>query len=73
MTLHPEMFNYIKPTDAQYETMQDVRDAALNFAEVIAEAMPEGPDRTYVMRKLRELVMWANAAIVQQPDGAPRT
>lgn len=73
MTLHPEMFNDVKSTDEQYETMQDVRDAALIFAEVINEAVPEGPDKTYVIRKLRELVMWANTAIARQPDGAPRT
>lgn len=70
--IHPETFNYLKPSDEQYEAMQDVRDAAKVFADVLEAIVPDGPDKTYLIRKLRELAMWANVAITRHPDGSPR-
>jgi hypothetical protein len=71
-TLHQSTFNYLKPTDAQMRDMQDARDAAYHYANALERLLPDGPDKTYVMRKLRELAMWCNVSITRQPDGSPR-
>jgi hypothetical protein len=34
--------------------------------------MPAGPDRTYAIRKVREVGMWANVAVTRDADGTPR-
>ncbi|PZP61211.1 MAG: hypothetical protein DI604_30235 [Delftia acidovorans] len=70
--MHPTTFEYLKPTDEQVETMARVRAAAKAFCDVLAAELPDGPDKTYVIRKHRENAMWANVAITRQPDGSPR-
>ena len=72
MALHPSTFEYLKPTDAQVETMAKMRGEARNFAKAVEELVPEGPDKTYLLRKFREIAMWANIAITRQPDGSAR-
>jgi len=42
------------------------------YAETLEELLPAGPDKTYVMRKLREVAMWANIALTRNPDGTPK-
>jgi hypothetical protein len=66
------MFQYLKPTDEQQKVMQIVRSASSDYAEILGREIPDGPDKTYLMRKFREVAMWANVAITRQPDGAPR-
>lgn len=66
-------FDYLKPTDSQLADMKEVREAASDYWEVLNRIVPDGPDKTYLMRKLREVAMWANTAITRQPDGSPRT
>jgi len=73
MSLHPSTFEYLKPTDEQIATMQIVRDAGLEYARLIDAHVPDGPDKTYALRKHREVAMWANIAITRQADGSPRT
>ena len=70
--MHASTFDYVKPTDGQMQVMEDVRAAAKVYALVLIELLPEGPDKTYTLRKLREVAMWANVAITRQADGAPR-
>ena len=70
--MHGSTFQYLKPTDRQINTMEEAREAAAAYAEVIDRVIPDGPDKTYMLRKLREVAMWANVAITRQPDGAPR-
>lgn len=70
--MHDSTFNYLGPTDTQKQQMETVRGAAAAYAEILNATVPEGPDKTYLMRKLREVAMWANVAITRQPDGAPR-
>lgn len=72
-TMHPSTFEYLKPTEAQIEQMARVRAAAATFAEALAAELPDGPDKTYAIRKHREVSMWANIAITRQPDGSPRS
>lgn len=73
MALHPSTFEYLKPTQEQVELMQRVRLAAAVFAEVLERELPEGPDKTFVLRAHRSNVMWANVALTRLPDGTPRT
>lgn len=72
MALHPSTFEYLKPTDEQIAEMSIIRSAGKTYAECLDSVLPDGPDKTYAMRKLRELAMWANVAITRQPDGSPR-
>jgi hypothetical protein len=63
------MFTYHPPTPLQREQYELIRTAALNLARVIAIAAPPGPDRTEAVRKVREAVMTANAAIATGGQG----
>lgn len=70
--MHPSTFEYLKPTDAQISQMATVRAAAKVFADVLANYLPDGPDKTFVIRSHRQTAMWANVAITRQADGSPR-
>ncbi len=70
--MHESTFEYLKPTDEQVEDMAIVRKEAAIFAAALERYLPEGPDKTYTLRKLREVAMWANIAITRQADGSPR-
>lgn len=72
MKLHPTTFEYLKPTDKQMVDMAAVRLAAAEYAKVLDTVLPDGPDKTFVLRAHRSNAMWANVAITRQPDGAPR-
>lgn len=72
-TLHDSTFEYLKPTDEQVRAMTDLRQRASVYAQAIDHQVPAGPDKTYILRKLREVAMWVNIAITRNPDGSPRT
>jgi methylmalonyl-CoA mutase N-terminal domain/subunit len=72
MSLHPTTFEYLKPTDAQVEQMARIRAAARIYAEVLDAELPDGPDKTFVLRNHRSNAMWANVCVTRQPDGTPR-
>ena len=72
MAIHKSTFEYLKPTDDQMNTMGAVREAFMAFTTTIEPWVPDGPDKTYLLRKLRECAMWANIAITRNPDGSPR-
>ena len=59
-----EVFSYQEPSDGQVGRMQQIRAAAAEFADAILEHAPTCPDQTAAIRKVREAVMMANAAIV---------
>lgn len=71
--MHPTTYEYLKPTDAQIEAMAKVRKAAKEYSDVLDAVLPDGPDKTFVIRAHRSNAMWANVAITRQPDGTPRT
>lgn len=71
--MHPSLFEYLKPTDTQIETMAVVRKAGADYLAVLEANLLPGPDTTYLVRKLREVGMWANIAITRNPDGSPRS
>lgn len=58
-----ELFTYHKPTDDQAHQYLRIREAAKDLVRVIDREVPSGPDRTAAVRKIREAVMTANAAI----------
>jgi hypothetical protein len=70
--MHASTYEYLKPTDAQMAAMAQVRAAAKAYSEVLEQMLPEGPDKTFVIRAHRSNAMWANVAITRLPDGTPR-
>lgn len=57
------IFTYHAPTEEQLPKYQAIRCAALEFAEVVVRNTPASADQTAAVRKIREAVMTANAAI----------
>ena len=73
MSMHPSTYEYLKPTDDQLEAMAKVRSAAKAYGDALEALLPDGPDKTFVIRAHRSNAMWANVAITRQPDGSPRS
>ena len=71
--MHKSTYEYLTPTEKQVEQMALIRFAAKEYSEVLDEILPEGPDKTYTLRALRQVAMWANVCITRLPDGSPRT
>jgi hypothetical protein len=70
--MHHSTFEYLKPSDEQLEVMRVLRFATKVYSEALENFLPAGPDKTYALRKLREIAMWANVAITREADGTPR-
>ena len=70
--MHPNTFEYLKPTDEQFAIMEQVRQASATYCQELERLLPEGPDKTFVIRAHRSNAMWANVAITRLPDGTPR-
>ena len=70
---HPSTFEYLAPTEMQKGHMASARTAADTYAKSLEALVPDGPDKTYLLRRLREVAMWVNVAITRNPDGSPRT
>ncbi len=70
--MHPSTYEYLKPTENQLAAMSRVRAAAKAYNDILDAELPEGPDKTFVIRAHRSNAMWANVAITRLPDGTPR-
>jgi hypothetical protein len=70
--MHLSTFEYLKPTVAQMDTMEQARQAAAQYARELERLLPDGADKTFIMRAHRANAMWVNAAITRHADGAPR-
>ena len=70
--MHPSTYEYLKPTDDQMETMTELREAAKAYGDALENLLPEGPDKTFVIRAHRSNAMWANVAVTRSHDGTPR-
>lgn len=70
--MHVSTFEYLGPTNKQIDDMASIRKAFAELTKTIEAIVPEGADRTYLLRKLREVGMWANVAITRHADGSPR-
>lgn len=73
MNLHFTTFDYLKPTDQQVHRMQELREATAYYALLLENILPDGPDKTYILRRVRETAMWVNEAIIRNADGSPRS
>ena len=69
---HPTTYEYLKPTDAQIAAMALVRKAAKDYNDILDAVLPDGADKTFVIRAHRSNAMWANVAITRHADGSPR-
>lgn len=56
-------FTFHPPKPGQLEKYEAIRQAGRVFAECIVACTPAGADQTAAIRKIRESVMTANAAI----------
>lgn len=63
-----DVVKYHKPSQLDLDAISNVRAATAELIAVIATRCPRGADRTAAIRKAREAMMTANAAIVV-PDG----
>ena len=63
-------FKYHAPSREQVSRYTVLREVAKNFAEVINEECPDSCEKDLAMDKLREAVMWANAAIACNEEGS---
>ena len=70
--MHPDTFEYLKPTDEQLATMEQLRQFSAQYCRHLERLLPEGPDKTFIIRAHRSNAMWANVAITRLPDGTPR-
>ena len=70
--MHSSTYEYLKPTEPQVAAMAQVRAAAKAYHDVLDAVLPDGPDKTFVIRSHRSNAMWANVAITRHPDGTPR-
>lgn len=73
MAMHSSTYEYLKPTDDQMARMAKVRAAAKVYNDVLDAELPDGPDKTFVIRTHRSNAMWVNVAITRLPDGTPRS
>jgi hypothetical protein len=64
-------FTYHAPKGNQVERYQRIRDAGLVFARIVLWNTLPGEDQAAALRKIREAVMTANAAIACG-EGAPQ-
>jgi hypothetical protein len=70
--MHASTFEYLEPTQEQKDAMHQLRSAAKVYGDMLNALLPDGPDKTYTLRKFREVATWANVTITRQPDGSPR-
>lgn len=70
--MHSSTYEYLKPTEDQIEAMAKIRSAAKAYGDALEAILPDGPDKTFVIRNHRSNAMWANVAITRLPDGTPR-
>lgn len=70
--MHPSTYEYLKPTDEQIAKMARLREAAKAYGDVLEKELPEGPDKTFVIRAHRSNAMWVNVGVTRLPDGTPR-
>lgn len=72
MALHPSTFGYLKPTEHQLERMSGLRELTAEYANKLELLLDDGPDKTYILRKVREIGMWINVSVTRHADGTPR-
>ena len=65
-------FSYHAPDgSAVVDTYQVVRDAALSYAQLLADLVPPSRELSLAVTNLEQTVMWANAGIARRPHQQP--
>jgi len=72
MALDRRAFEQLQLNRTQQEAIDLANAAAAEYAVSLETLLPEGPDKTYCLRTLRTLAMWANQCILRHSDGRPR-
>ncbi len=72
MALHSSTFGYLKPTEHQLERMSGLLELTAEYANKLELLLDDGPDKTYILRKVREVGMWINVSVTRHADGTPR-
>lgn len=62
-------FTYHPPTDKQVGSYRYLRGMGLQAARDIVALCPACPERDTAIRKMEEVVMWANASIARSGHG----
>ena len=57
------VFVYHPPQDNQVNVYQNIREMGKRFAQYLDNHIPEGEEKKIAIEKLREVVMWSNAAV----------
>lgn len=70
--MHSSTYEYLKPTDEQIAKMARLREAAKAYGDVLERELPDGTDKTFVIRAHRSNAMWCNVSVTRYPDGTPR-
>ena len=70
--LHPSTYECLRPSEEQVFVMSLLRTAARQYSDMLEEFLPDGPDKTFILRAHRANAMWANVAVTRHADGAPR-
>jgi hypothetical protein len=73
MALHPSTFDYLRPSDNQLAAMDALRKKTAAYAETLERLLPDGADKTYILRRVRETAMWINVCLTREVDGCPRS
>jgi hypothetical protein len=63
-----DLFTYHSPNATQVPRYQEIRTAALQLARAIVDCTPPSADQSAAIRKVREAIMTANAAIALEGD-----
>lgn len=63
------LFTYHPPHGDQVERFALIRDAGFQLATIVAQNTPGSVERSTALAKIREAVMWANAAIACNEPG----
>ena len=70
--MHDSLFGYLKPTDKQLHSMDELRDDFFRMLKAIEEHVPEGRYRALAITHLEMSAMFANKGIMRDNDGTPR-
>lgn len=61
-------FTYHAPSIDKIKKYEEIRQMAKHFAYLLESLCPASPDKNISFEKLRECVMWANAAIATEKE-----
>lgn len=70
--IHPSSFYSLIPTEAQAEQITAISLAAEQFANTLDAALECSMEKDRILRKVREVALWARDNVLRYVDGTPR-